>query len=63
VLVQLSCADGTQRSYRIVGEDEGDPAQGLLSYVSPLARKLIGLEQGDEVELGALRATITRIDG
>ena len=37
--------------YRIVGEDEADPAAGKISYVSPIARLLIGREPGDEVTL------------
>ena len=62
VLVHLECSDGSRRAYRIVGEDEGDPAAGLLSYVSPLARELIGLEPGDEVRLGNLTAVIERLE-
>ena len=31
----------------IVGEDEADPAQGRISYVSPLARALMGAAVGD----------------
>ncbi len=34
--------DGRRQTYRIVGEDEADPAQGRLSYVSPLAQALMG---------------------
>jgi transcription elongation GreA/GreB family factor len=50
--VTLSGPDG-ERSYRIVGEDEADPSAGLLSYVAPLARALIGKEEGDRVTIGA----------
>jgi transcription elongation GreA/GreB family factor len=60
--VTLEMADGGTRAYRIVGEDEGDPAAGLISYVSPLARTLIGLEVGDDVPVGGGRATILAID-
>lgn len=35
--------------YRIVGEVEADLKQGLISVTSPLARSLIGREEGDEV--------------
>lgn len=62
VQVHLDCGDGSQRSYRIVGEDESDPACGLLSYVSPLARELIGLETGDEVRIGELTAVVCRLE-
>lgn len=34
-------------TYRIVGEDEADVKNNLLSFTSPLARALIGKEEGD----------------
>jgi transcription elongation factor GreA len=40
-----------ESSYQIVGEDEGDIKTGLLSLTSPLARALIGKDQGDSVEV------------
>jgi transcription elongation GreA/GreB family factor len=36
--VTLRRRDGREQRFRIVGEDEADPARGTLSYVSPLAR-------------------------
>ena len=39
-------------SYTIVGEDEADPPKGLLSWMSPLARSLMGARSGDVVEGG-----------
>ncbi|PWV73014.1 transcription elongation factor GreA [Halomonas sp. A11-A] len=36
-------------TYRIVGEDEADIKQGLISVTSPIARALIGKEEGDVV--------------
>ncbi len=42
-------ADGREQTLRIVGEDEADPGAGRISYVSPLARVLLGREAGDEV--------------
>lgn len=36
--------------YRIVGEDEADIKQGLISFTSPIARALIGKNEGDEIE-------------
>lgn len=39
-------------AYRIVGEDEADPPNGLLSWTSPLARSLMGAQNGDIVEGG-----------
>ena len=41
--------DGAERSYTLVGEDEADPAQGIISWISPIAQALIGAQVGDEV--------------
>ena len=43
--------DGSEIRYRIVGEDEADIKQGLISVSSPIARALIGREEGDLVEV------------
>ena len=40
-------------TYQIVGEDEADIKEGLISVNSPIARGLIGKEEGDEVEVKA----------
>lgn len=45
-------------TYRIVGEDEADPPNGLLSWTSPLARSLMGAQSGDVVEVGGGRAPV-----
>lgn len=50
--VDLIDADsGGELTYRIVGEDEADIKQGLLSFASPIARALIGKSEGDVVEV------------
>lgn len=50
--VELIDADsGKQVAYRIVGADEADIGSGLLSFSSPIARALIGREEGDVVEV------------
>jgi transcription elongation GreA/GreB family factor len=51
--VTIARGDGREQSFRIVGIDEGNPAEGLLSYVAPLARSLVGKEIGDVVRAGA----------
>ncbi|HBH34973.1 MAG TPA: transcription elongation factor GreA [Gammaproteobacteria bacterium] len=38
-------------TYQIVGEDEADIQQGLISVNSPIARGLIGKEEGDVAEV------------
>ncbi len=40
-------------TYRIVGEDEADIKQGLISYSSPLARAIIGKREGDDIAFDA----------
>ena len=42
---------GEEITYRIVGEDESDVTEGLLSYASPMARAIIGREEGELVEV------------
>jgi transcription elongation GreA/GreB family factor len=54
--------DGTTRHYRIVGEDEADPASGTISYASPVARLLIGRQVGDIVSLGEQELEIVGIE-
>jgi transcription elongation GreA/GreB family factor len=39
--------DGRVQKYRIVGEDEADPKCGSISFVSPVARLLMGKAVGD----------------
>lgn len=43
--------DGRQQVFAIVGEDEADLEKGLIAYTVPMARALLGLGIGDEVEL------------
>ncbi len=52
--VVLLDEDGSDEvTYRIVGEDEADISAGLISVTSPIARALIGKEDGDEVTFDA----------
>jgi len=59
--VTIAREDGRRPSYRIVGEDEADPAHGTLSHVSPLARALIGKRVGDTVPMGNSQVEILSI--
>lgn len=38
---------GAEKTFRIVGDDEADPAAGLLSFNAPLSRAMMGAEPGD----------------
>ncbi len=49
----LDDGSGDEISYKIVGEDEADIKQGLISYTSPIARALIGKNEGDEIAFSA----------
>jgi len=40
--VTFSRPDGRVQKYRIVGEDEADPKAGSISFVSPVAKSLMG---------------------
>lgn len=44
---------GEKSKYKIVGEDESDVKAGKISISSPMARALIGKEEGDVVEVMA----------
>lgn len=46
-------ATGDGVTYQIVGEDEADIKQGRLNISSPIARALIGKEEGDVAEVQA----------
>lgn len=59
--VTLVRNDGRQQIFRIVGEDEADPAKGTISHVSPVARALLGRSVGDIVRAGRDDAEITAI--
>jgi len=42
--------DGETRTVDLVGHDESEPAEGRIAFTAPLARALMGAEEGDEVE-------------
>lgn len=59
--VTLEKRGGSRVVYQIVGEDEADPAHGRISYVSPIARRMIGSSVDDEVDLPDGAAVIVAI--
>jgi transcription elongation GreA/GreB family factor len=54
--------DGSERVIRIVGDDEADPATGLVAYSAPLARALIGAADGEVVSLPGRRDAVEVIE-
>lgn len=62
VRATLRFEDGSERIFRLVGEDEADPVRGLVSWVSPIAQALIGHAPGDEVEVLGRSAHITALE-
>jgi transcription elongation GreA/GreB family factor len=53
--------DGRVQTYRIVGEDEADPKAGTISFVSPVARLLMGKAVGDVAVMAEQELEITKI--
>lgn len=62
VRATLRFEDGSERSFRLVGEDEADPVHGFVSWVSPIAQALMGHAAGDEVEVLGRSAHITALE-
>src|SRR3954470_5122535 len=60
-VVEFEREDGRRQAFRIVGEDEADPAAGSVSYVSPLARGLLGKVVGDTVRVNAAELEILAV--
>jgi len=59
--VTFERADGRRQTFRIVGEDEADPTKGSISYVSPVARALIGKGIGDLATVAGQEVEIVEI--
>lgn len=56
--VTIEREDGRTQTFRIVGEDEAEPAEGRISYVSPLARAVLGRAVGDEARVNGAAVEI-----
>jgi len=59
--VTLQLANSERLAFRLVGEDEAEPQKGLLPYVAPLAKALLGKSVGDTVEALHESATVIEI--
>jgi transcription elongation GreA/GreB family factor len=55
-------SDGRRQTFKIVGEDEADPRNGSISYVSPVARAVIGRAVGEFVLAGDHEIEILSIE-
>ncbi|KAF0136770.1 MAG: transcription elongation factor regulatory protein [Xanthobacteraceae bacterium] len=53
--------DGRRQTFQIVGEDEAEPSQGTISYVSPVARALMGKQVSDVAVVGGGEVEIVSI--
>ena len=51
--VKMRDAAGALREIQIVGVDEADPGKGLIAFLAPLARALLGRGVGDRVAVRA----------
>jgi transcription elongation GreA/GreB family factor len=54
--------DGRRQVFRIVGEDEAEPADGTISYVSPVARAINGKSVGDVAVIADKEIEIVAIE-
>ena len=54
----MNLSDDSEISYQIVGEDEADISLGKISCYSPIAKALLGNEEGDEVTVKAPKGDI-----
>jgi transcription elongation GreA/GreB family factor len=57
----LQLASGATQSFQLVGEDEADPKADLISYVSPLARSLMGMSVGEQLPFAGQTAEIIEL--
>jgi transcription elongation GreA/GreB family factor len=58
VTVHLRFDDDSVRSFQIVGEDEAEPAAGLLSWTSPVGSALIGCRRDEVLQAFGRNAAI-----
>jgi transcription elongation GreA/GreB family factor len=59
--VSIEREDGRRQTFRIVGEDEADPAKGAVSYISPLAQAVLGKVIGEVAEVAGQEVEIVGV--
>lgn len=64
--VTVADEEGNERVYKIVGVDESEPAEGRVSFISPIGRALISAREGDAVTVelpdGSIELEVLEID-
>lgn len=50
---------GKEQTFRIVGSEEADPSEGLISHESPLGKAFIGHKKGEKVAVVTPRGELT----
>ena len=62
----VAVANGMKRSFKIVGSQEADAMNGIISDDSPFGKALVGAKEGDTVTVeaprGAIKYTVTKIE-
>lgn len=48
-----------EKTYTVLGPDESDPAKGIISFLSPVGKALLGHQEGDEVTIAIPKGTVT----
>lgn len=59
--VKIEDGENRSKSWKIVGEDEADPAKGMISHVSPMAVALFGKRVGDTATVNGKEWEITEM--
>lgn len=54
----INCETDDEVTYQIVGEDEADVNAGKISVTSPIARGLVGKEEGDVAVINTPKGTV-----
>ena len=59
--VTVETSSGMQKSYKIVGSQESDPMNGIISEESPFGKALMGAKEGQSVTVEAPRGSMTYV--